>query len=181
MCGCVLLATGFGLGLLFGTFDVQVEGPAGIAVAILFGTGLCGLLLAAVGRVLPRTMSPQNNDDKASKERQLRDLAESYLHLTKLTLFFSAASTIAAFALFLGGIPVAFIGFNFASGTNDFGLIMMFTGIVVGVIAILSSLFGIPVGWISWSVSGKSNWFFVVLALPIVQTVSFLVVWYFAQ
>ncbi len=169
------LALGFGLGLLFGTIDVPVEGPAGIAVAILFGFGLCILLFAALRRVIfvsdPRKSKA---DDLLESERPGR-FADLKVRSTKLAIRFTAITTAIAVALFFGGIPVAFLGFNFASGTNDVGLIMIFTGMVVGAISIVSGFVAILLGGSVLCTSGKVYWLFVSLAVPIFQVIAYLV------
>ena len=81
-----------------------------------------------------------------------------------------------AFALFFGGILVSFIGFNFASGTNDFGLIMILAGIVVGGIAIISGLVGIVFGWMAWNSSGRFYWLIAACSVPFVQAIAYFVV-----
>ena len=99
--------------MLFGGFDVPAAGPAGpagpagIAVAILLGSGVCVLLLAALRRVFPASRPLRTNVVDLSDDERLGRLAESRVRRAKLTVFFSAASTFMAFALFLGGIPVS--------------------------------------------------------------------------
>lgn len=170
--GCGLLLLGLGLGLLFGSVEVPVSGPAGIVVATLFGFGLCILLLAALHRLIPD--SNHFNADIPSESDRYLSLADLKVWRTKLAICFSATCTVLAFALFFGGILVAFIGFDFASGTNDIGLIMILTGMVVGAIAIFSGFVSILLGWSAWYTSRKVTWLFVALAVPIFQVVAYL-------
>ncbi len=173
--GFGFLISGFGLGLLFGSLDVSAKGPAGIAVAILFGCGICLLLFAALQPITSVSGFLKPNNAELSESERPRSLAELSVSRAKLAICFSAAATVMAFALFYGGIKVAFIGFNFASGTNDVGLITLLTGIVVGIIAIVSSLVAILLGWSAGNASGKFYWFFAALAVPLFQAVTYLV------
>jgi hypothetical protein len=172
--GCGLLITGFGLSLLFGSIEVPASGPAGFAVATLFGVGLSVLLFAALHRTISRPVAIGSTPGDRPENEQLRYWADVSVWRTKLAICFSVASTFLAFALFFGGIPVAFIDFNFASGTNDIGLIMMITGMVVSVIAIIGGLVAIPWGWMARNASGNSYWLCAAMALPVFQAFAFL-------
>lgn len=173
--GCGFLIAGFGLSLVFGTIGVPAEGPAGIAVAILFGLGLCTLLSALLRRTIRRSEFLKTPIADLSESDRPRYSAESSVWQAKFATYFSTASTFLAFALFFGGISVAFIGFNFASGTNDFGLIMILTGIVVAVIAIVSGIVAVFLGWRAARRTGSFLWFVFALALPAFQAVAYLV------
>jgi hypothetical protein len=167
--GAALMMIGLALAALFGSMDVPAEGVAGIAVAAILGSGICVLLLAGLRRILSVSRSRLSNE------------IEIWVNRTKLTLCFSMAASVVAFALLYGGVAVAFINFNFASGTNDIGLIMMLTGFAVGAIAIMGDLVGIVFGGIVWKTLGNRRWLLAAIAVLVVHAMAIYVAWSWNQ
>lgn len=173
--GCGLSLSGFALWLVLGLVETSVSGPGGLAVAILFGCGLCTWLLAALYRMLYGSALPLTNSGTEAEQERHKTFAELRVLRAKCSICYAALATVLTYALIVVGIPVAFIGFDFAHGTNDLGLVIILTGLVVGVVAIISGLIAIILGWIAARTNGNFKWLLAAIAIPLIQVTSYFV------
>ena len=176
---CILLATGIGLAIVFEILDFTFEGPLGIVIAALLGTGICLQVFTLIRYWLPESILVQPASISMSGENLRVGLGNRQLRHAKLTILFSAVSGIVAVILYVVGVFVAFTNFNFASGTNDAGLLIMLASLAVGFIAAVSNLVGIAFGWMSWRSTGVIKWFMVATLIPVFLVTTFLLVFSF--
>ncbi len=167
--GVVTCLIGLALSFIFGITEIPFEGPAGITNSVLLGSGICLLLLTWIRSIVPACSIVSTTGIDVDQEEQANILGRRQLRLAKLTVLFSIASMVLAVALYVLGVAVAFTSFDFASGTNDAGLIIILTGIVTGTIGLVTDLAGVRCSWMAWRTSSHIRWFVLSLAMPMLM------------
>lgn len=90
---------------------------------------------------------------------------------------FSRVVTVLAVVLAIGGLVVYFGNFNFASGGDVRGMMIVLVGVFLAAIAMLGNLYSIYAAWRIRRYTGSISWLLIAILFPVVETAVFVVVW----
>jgi hypothetical protein len=116
----------------------------------------------------------ENLPEAQREDRQL--LRDQWRRRTIRALVFSQVVTLLAIGAFVAGVAVYFANFNFGSGGDARGMIVLFAALGLGVIAVIGDLYAIVAACLTWRYAGSPGWLAVSLLLPVLQTLSIAVV-----
>lgn len=174
--GGALMAVGVVLALLLSIFEIRADSSTGFVVSTIFGMGISLLLLAWLRRMLPISMSSSDallDHDVAKKSQSMNQ----WIRNTKISMCFSLVTALLALGLCFGGVAIAFVNFNFASGTNDVGVYILLTGLALVALSGLSTLVGVVVGWMTSRATGNLLWLSIACVFPFLHAVVFATTW----
>jgi hypothetical protein len=113
--------------------------------------------------------------DAADQNR--RFLSDRWRRRTLFALIFSRVVTVLAIGLFVAGAVMYFANFNFGSGGNARGAVMLLAAPCLGLVAVIGDLYGILAAWVTWRNSGSGWWLALAIVLPLLEMVGFAFVW----
>jgi hypothetical protein len=103
-------------------------------------------------------------------------LSKQWRRRTIRALIFARVMTGLAVGLFIAGVAVYFANFNFGSGGDTRGAVILVAAACLGVIALIGDLYGIFAASVIWRSAGSGWWLAIALLLPVLEIVAFALV-----
>jgi hypothetical protein len=116
------------------------------------------------------------SQDAPNQDR--RFLRDRWRRRTLFALILSRVATVLAVALFVAGVGIYFANFNFGSGGDARGAVLLLAAPCLGLIAVSGDLYGILAAWMTWRSSGSGWWLAMAIALPLLEMAAFAFVWF---
>jgi hypothetical protein len=105
--------------------------------------------------------------DMQRQDRQL--LRNQWRRRTIRALMFSQVATVLAIGLYFSGVTIYFANFNFGSGGNSQGAIILVAALCLSTLAIIGDTLGILFAWITWRYTGSPWWLVITILLPLFE------------
>ena len=74
-----------------------------------------------------------------------------------------------AVGIYFVGVVIYFSNFNFGSGGDRRGAVLVFVAIFLGLLAVVSDLWAILAAGMTWKNSGSAGWLALALVLPLLE------------